>query len=42
MSTVPRRQASSSTRFDSPEQEAFLNLWRMLTACSDHRARSAN
>jgi DNA-binding MarR family transcriptional regulator len=28
MSAVPRRQASSSGRFDSPEQEAFLNLWR--------------
>jgi DNA-binding MarR family transcriptional regulator len=28
MNTVPPRPARTRRRFDSPEQEAFLNLWR--------------
>ena len=28
MSTTPSLRASAARRFDSPEQEAFLNLWR--------------
>jgi DNA-binding MarR family transcriptional regulator len=28
MSTPPRRKAPAARRFDSPEQEAFLGLWR--------------